>query len=263
MKQLDNSHIDLALSYLSEEPEFNLFLTGDIANCGMKSDLVRTYTADEWDENKEFPYFILDYNGNFLVYSKDPVYDAKTVAHFLSSQTMYNLSGKQNIIEQLCPYFPERRIQNTYMARLNKVDPAFSFSDIPVTKLGESDLEQIYELYMQIKEFAPTYSGRSKENIIEGIKYNVHYGYKKDGVLLAIAGLSASTETSAMLVGVATHPDFREQGYASAVVGKLCQNELESGKQFLCLFYDNPKAGRIYNRIGFKELGIYTMLRGQ
>ena len=40
MKQLDNSHTDLALSYLSAEPEFNLFLTGDIANCGMKSDLV-------------------------------------------------------------------------------------------------------------------------------------------------------------------------------------------------------------------------------
>jgi predicted GNAT family acetyltransferase len=30
--------------------------------------------------------------------------------------------------------------------------------------------------------------------------------------------------------------------------------------QFLCLFYNNPEAGAIYRRIGFREMGAYMIL---
>ncbi len=42
-------------------------------------------------------------------------------------------------------------------------------------------------------------------------------------------------------------------------LSKLCSDLLKRNKT-LCLFYDNPKAGRVYRRIGFKEIGIWTML---
>jgi len=29
----------------------------------------------------------------------------------------------------------------------------------------------------------------------------------------------------------------------------------------LCLFYNNPAAGRIYKRLGFKDIGMWTMYR--
>ncbi|TKI86654.1 GNAT family N-acetyltransferase, partial [Bacillus cereus] len=29
----------------------------------------------------------------------------------------------------------------------------------------------------------------------------------------------------------------------------------------LCLFYNNPVAGRIYKRLGFKDIGMWTMYR--
>lgn len=264
MKQLDNSHLELAINYFAEEPEFNLFLINDIANCGMKGDIVNTYTADDWDGG-EFPYFILDYMGNFLVYSKDPDYDAKTVAEFLSSKKPDNLSGKQEIVEKLCPYFPKRPVQRTYMARLNEVNSDFTFPDIPTRKLTENDMEDIYELYMMIDEFAPTYKNKTKERILDGFRQNMtdgcYYGLYNDGVLAAIAAAGASTAESAMIVGVATRPDCRKRGYASAVVGTMCRDAIAEGRKFLCLFYDNPEAGRIYQKVGFKELGIYTMLR--
>lgn len=266
MKKLDNSHRKQALAYVAEEPEFNLFITGDIINCGMTGDIVNTYTADDWndDGNTEFPYFILDYLGNFLVYSKNSNYDVQAVGEFLSSQTISCINGKQEIVEQLCPFFPDRRVKRTYMARLNEVNPAFPFSDYPVQKLGESDLEQLCDLYLSIEEFSATYYGQSREKIIDNMRINMesgcYYGLYRDRVLMAVAGTSAATDESAMIIGVATRKGFRKQGYASAVVETLCKENLADGKSFLCLFYDNPSAGSIYRKIGFKELGIYTML---
>lgn len=44
------------------------------------------------------------------------------------------------------------------------------------------------------------------------------------------------------------------------MVSALCRDNFAAGRQFLCLFYDNPAAGRIYHRIGFRDVGVYTIL---
>lgn len=76
-----------------------------------------------------------------------------------------------------------------------------------------------------------------------------------------IESFGVENSESAMIVGVATAEGHRGKGYASAVVEALCRDCFERGKKYLCLFYDNPVASRIYNRIGFQELGEYGMLR--
>lgn len=83
----------------------------------------------------------------------------------------------------------------------------------------------------------------------------------RDGHMVSVASTSAENSESAMVAGVATISEYRRKGYASAVIQALCLNCFRRGKKYLCLFYDNPAAGRIYNRIGFKELGEYGMLR--
>ena len=82
-----------------------------------------------------------------------------------------------------------------------------------------------------------------------------------NGRMISTASTSAENSESAMVVGVATAKEFRGKGYASAVVSALCKDCFARGKKYLCLFYSNPVAGRIYNRIGFQELGEYGMLR--
>ncbi len=51
-----------------------------------------------------------------------------------------------------------------------------------------------------------------------------------------------------------------EEEMAQGCKAALCRDCFERGKKYLCLFYDDPVAGRIYNRIGFQELGEYGML---
>jgi uncharacterized protein len=65
---------------------------------------------------------------------------------------------------------------------------------------------------------------------------------------------------SAMIVAVCTHSDYKKKGYATECMTKLCRDVLDEGKE-LCLFYDNPEAGRIYKHIGFVDIGFWMMYK--
>ena len=60
MQKLNNRYLEAAFSYLSSEPEFNLFFVGDLEAFGMEHENVSCYTDDEWMPDMEFPYFILN-----------------------------------------------------------------------------------------------------------------------------------------------------------------------------------------------------------
>ncbi|MNB76202.1 Acetyltransferase (GNAT) family protein [compost metagenome] len=81
---------------------------------------------------------------------------------------------------------------------------------------------------------------------------------EREGRVIATASTTAENSVSAMVISVATHPDYRGQGLASGVVSALC-SELNTEGKSLCLFYDNPKAASIYKRIGFHDVGDWTM----
>lgn len=63
-----------------------------------------------------------------------------------------------------------------------------------------------------------------------------------------------------MIVGVCTHKDYRNQGLASKLMTALVNDVLDE-KQYVCLFYDNPAAGKIYKNVGFMDMGLWTMYR--
>lgn len=270
MQKLTNQHLSEAFAYLAPEPEFNLFAIGDLEQFGMEGENVSCYTDDSWVPGNGFPYFLLNYRENFLLYSHDLNYDARAVGDFLAKKQPVNISGKDELIIPLLPWFQKRERKLTRLARLNQVtreqiQRAGSLL-AQVKRLGEEDIPAIYDLYIQIDEFAATYRRKTKKVCCQDIRMNVttlgrSYGIYEEGSLVSMAQTSAENKKSAMVIGVATLPDFRRKGYARASVLRLCQDCLEEGKEFLCLFYNNPAAGVIYHSIGFQDLGNYTMLQ--
>ena len=269
MQKLDNRHLEAAFSYLRLEPEFNLFLIGDLEAYGMEHENVSCYTDDDWKSDMEFPYFILNYRGNVLVYSRDETYDAEKVADFLNEMDPENISGKDDIVKRLVPYLKDRISKPMYLARLNQIgtEEKEKYGDMmkQVQRLGEKDIPAAYDLYLTIDEFAYTYRRKEKEKCYEDIRQNISvigrtYGIFEGDVLAAVVQTSAENTTSAMVVGVATRPEMRGKGYAKAAILKLCQDCLEE-MDFLCLFFENPVAGRIYHAVGFKDMGMFTMIR--
>lgn len=73
---------------------------------------------------------------------------------------------------------------------------------------------------------------------------------------VSIAFCSRPTKNGISINGVYTPPSERKKGYASAVVAKLSQKMLDSGKQFCVLYTDlsNPTSNKIYQNIGYHEV---------
>ena len=83
------------------------------------------------------------------------------------------------------------------------------------------------------------------------------YYIEENKKVVSMAKSTSENSTHAMVVGVGTHPMYRKKGYATKCVVKLC-NSLLNDKKIPCLFYDNEEAGKIYKKIGFKELGQWV-----
>ncbi len=127
-------------------------------------------------------------------------------------------------------------------------------------KLGiEEDAQRIYDLLSTIEEFFVEYSVDTIRSRIKDNSTVSYYIENDDKEIITISQITAENSKFAMVVGVATKKEYREQGYMGKCLSKLCSDLLKRNKT-LCLFYDNPKAGRVYRRIGFKEIGIWTML---
>lgn len=93
------------------------------------------------------------------------------------------------------------------------------------------------------------------------IKGSHAFGVYENGKLCSVAKTTAETEISAMVVGVATLPEYRGKGYAVACVNEMINYCLvKLGMKYICLFYNNPAAGRIYHKAGFEDLGEYVLI---
>lgn len=263
MKKLTNKDYQKVMDYVLAEPEFNLFFIGDLEVYGLESEGVSVYTSDSAGDSI-FPYLILDYRNNYVFYSQKIDFDIEETVRFLSHMNMKNLSGKKDLIERLIPHLNGLELVPTYMARLNEVSSP-SKADFPGRRLTADDVPAILALLLQLEEFFTMKTKTIEENyadILESISHGGRmYGVFEDGTLAAVAGTTAENSMAAMVVSVATLPKYRGRGYATQLVSKLCLDCLEEGMKFLCLFYDNPEAGAIYRRLGFKELGQYAMVR--
>lgn len=83
---------------------------------------------------------------------------------------------------------------------------------------------------------------------------------EQDGRIVTAAAVTGQTDQAAMIGAVFTPPVHRRKGYASAVVHAMSA-AMHRENLRPCLFYHNPEAGRIYLKLGFRELGGWRMVR--
>ncbi len=84
------------------------------------------------------------------------------------------------------------------------------------------------------------------------------YYIRQNGQIVSAASTAAENSMAAMVIGVCTLHDYKNLGFASRCLNQLCHDILKEGKT-LCLFYDNPDAGRIYKRLGFYDIEKWAM----
>ena len=265
MRKCNEAEQEKIYRYIALEPEINLFIYGDIETYGFSSPQVSVYVED--DGSGSYDSLVLRYFDYYIIYSQRENYALEPVIDFFKGRkNIDSVSGKMEILKPLISCFPEFQFTVSYMCRRSSTVPInLSLEKAEIRKLIPEDAHKIVDLYVQIEEFASNYRGK-EDKMAEQVKLNlsdggIACGIFEDQRLISVGCTSGANSKSAMIVGIATLPDFRKKGFASLVVQKLCQESFKEGKDFLCLFYHNPEAGRIYHKIGFEEVGQYATLR--
>lgn len=81
------------------------------------------------------------------------------------------------------------------------------------------------------------------------------------GRVASAALSSAEGGGAAMLGGVATRAEYRGRGLSARCVGALCSHLFRNGTLTVSLFYleDNRAAGRVYEKLGFRDTGHWLL----
>jgi uncharacterized protein len=245
---------------IQEQPAENLFIIGDIEAFGYEQEF-QTIWGD-FDEKGNLRGILLKYRENFIPYSSGE-FDAEGFADIMNEYEDFKiLSGLKELTSKIEPFltreFHSRR--QMYYAKLDNTDSLSNEDLTQIKKTTIEDLPKLVDLLNNIPEFSG--GNFSVENKRHGMEKGVSRSYfiKDGGILVSSASTTAENTKSAMIVGVCTHPGHKKKGYATGCMTKLCRDVLEEGKE-LCLFYDNPEAGKIYKNIGFEDIGYWMMYK--
>lgn len=105
---------------------------------------------------------------------------------------------------------------------------------------------------------------RSIEEVLPSAGGKRWFGIRDpEGVLTALAALVA-LEGVGYLDNVASFPQGRGKGYASALTARVADEALTSGARHVCLLADPDDTAvvRMYERLGFREIGRLASTKG-
>lgn len=246
------------MDFLLPEKEFNIFLIGDVENHGFSSEFQEIW--GEFGSSGELKAVLLRYFQNSILYGPGD-FDGPAFSRLIWEHgEIKTLMGKAEVIARLQAdgNIGFSKIRTTYLARLIHLAPA-----IPLSTMGDeiriaslSEIDEIVNFHSDIEEFNYDTPEEKRESLSKDLESGSGrcYYLNRGGLVVSTALTTAENSFSALIRGVATSRAHRNQGLATLCMLKLCRDLLQEGKT-LCLFYDNPAAGAIYRRLGFRELG--------
>jgi uncharacterized protein len=252
----------ITLNFLAQEPAINLFMIGDLEAFGFDTEFQEFW--GQFDRSGELEGVLLRFRESYIPYFRRAGFDTSGfLAIIAAARGRIVVSGRSSVIAAMTGLLPGFRRQEDFFCELRdgQLLPPDSPAAAWVKLAGEADSERVAQLIDQIDEFAG--SGNSAETIRHKIATRtgrIYYIENEAGEIVSVAQSTAENSQSAMVVGVATLPEYRNRGYVSACMIRLCQAILAEGKT-LCLFYDNPDAGRIYHRLGFQTIDKWVMIK--
>ncbi len=249
------------MDYLRREPEFNLFIIGDILAYGMASEEMELFIEARVGKIEAV---MMRFRNNFIPCSYDARADWSAIAgrinSCLATPGVKFVSGKRETVERVMPLIqhkPTREFKQHFSV-CREPQAGVSLDALPLVTLATpADAGDLADLWNT------TFGPQPREHLAEDIERGDRITLVRDAAtkkLVAAAAAVAESDTSAMIVGVATHPEHRRKGYASACVWRLLDDLRSRGKS-ACLFFHNPDAGTLYHRLGFEDIGFWTMLR--
>jgi uncharacterized protein len=250
------------LHYLGREPEFNLFIIGDIQHYGVRSEEMEVFIEAR---RGTIDAALMRFRNNFVPCSYDARADLSALAGRLNTRLAepgrWFVSGRKEVIDRVLPLLRGKLVETH--------DQVFSVCREPKAGVPLGALSRVSlaapDAAGDLLELWGATLGRQgrREDLARDIEQGDCVAIVREaapGRIVSAAAAVAESDSAAMIVGVATHPEHRGKGYASACVWRLVSDLRARGKS-ACLFFDDPAAGSIYHRLGFADIGLWKMLK--
>ena len=262
IRQLTEADREAVLAFLEEEPEINLYIIGDIKNFGFEGP--DTCVFAEFD-TQGFYRAVLSRNLSHMVYyANESVFNPDWVPIIHQFEALF-ISGKASVIEPMIPYFQDMAPDRLEFMKSTTFtpDPEYDGQDLKVVRT-EADAAKVYTLLNSIEELESVRKKSRAEFIQYLLDNSADNGttlfLETDNQVIASASAVGETRRSAMIVGVATHPEYRNQGLGQKVLNQLVDLYVNQKNKTLCLYYDDPRAGHLYEKMGFIRIEDWVML---
>ncbi|KWX70097.1 GNAT family N-acetyltransferase [Paenibacillus jilunlii] len=262
IRKLGDADLGPLMTLVSKDPALNLFIIGDVENFGFEQEFMELW-GDFREEDGQLIAVLLRFYGNFLPYADGP-FDAAGFAELMQAGPKFEMvSGSAETVQAVAEHLNIRKEKQMRFAELRKLNSTLNTTAASAHAIRQAttdDVDAICLLTDQIEEFDnnPEDSRSSLRKTLETGTGRTYF-MEQDGKVIATASTAAESSMSAMVVAVATHPAFRGQGLASRLVARLSADMLHEGRT-PCLFYNDPQAALIYRKLGYQDIGFWTML---
>lgn len=201
---------------------------------------------------------ILLHNANNVTYFSLEDRDAVVYRDTLEQLAFSKISGPSSMVERLLPHVHVRPGFYSHMGVVNNISASRRHPDIAVQAITtQGELGEQFRLLSSAHEFdgfstsEEEYVGREWSRLLTSSARTLYL--RVNGQMAASASTVREGDKSAIIVGVITHPQFRNAGYGTDVLIELFGRLLQEGKHPY-LFYSNPAARRVYQKIGMTEV---------
>lgn len=241
-------HREMLMEYLYQDKITNLFLIGDIINFGFNNDFQTVFM----DFETEIKTIYLIYRSNLVISSKVNKVDVNFIEKIVDEYQIMVINGAKVVMDQV--KLPKFKPENCTIAKLDCLSNYVN--DRQIERLT---IDRLQEVFQQILKVFPL---TQIDSLSHQLKTNTGrtFLYYVENEIVSFASSTAECDDLAMIVMVGTLKEHRGFGYATKVVSALVQSLLSEGKTPV-LFFSDSLAGKIYHKIGFKDVGKYTIQR--
>lgn len=258
IRQLSEPDRETVLEYLATEPAHTVFFVADIRDFGFDDPRFGLWGADSTGIQEPFDYVFCLFYGCVHVYSKSDSVDVATNLRYINDHAIdfKMIAGKETLVMPFAKRIPFQSEHHSCLAELRQENFSPHVDESITTEWASAnDAEEILRLRTSIPEF---------QDLLMPLEQLADMLVTGKGRVLNIREsgriVSSATESCLGRIGyVCTDPAFRGRGYASLLVSKLSETVLSEGL-VPSLGYENPAAGRIYQRLGFREIGKTVVL---
>lgn len=255
MKKININEAKKLLPNLHKEKDFNVFIIGDIQNAFSDKEYIDIYLDGNVDNPKGV---LLRYFDFFVIFTHDEM-DYKAAADIIIKHNKAkSLNGKTRVIDKMKPLLQRliKKDEKYYFLVLEELN--YYDSGYEIKKVTTDNAGKVIKFLKSIEGFSTV----DEKAFIKEIQNQTArcYFIEIDNKVVSTASSTAESRAGAIITDVATDKNYRNQGYAKAIVSKLCSDLLNEGT-IPYILYDNPVSGSLYKKIGFEEIGFWKKLR--